>query len=69
MLPWLHSVGTTPTHRPKSIESDSFPNSHQSRPDLLTINHERFGLLADRTEAKRDSHYISTRRLDGCTFN
>lgn len=36
-----------------------------NRPDLLTTIHERFGLPADRTQAKRDSHYVSTRRLDG----
>lgn len=35
-----------------------------SRPDLLMAVHERFGLPANRTENKRDSHYISTRRLD-----
>jgi len=37
-----------------------------SRPDLLTIIHERFELPADRTKTtqpKRDSHYVSTRRL------
>jgi hypothetical protein len=36
------------------------------RPDLLTIIYERFGLSADGTqvtEPKRDSHYVSTRRL------
>ena len=39
-----------------------------SRPDLLAIIYERFGLTADRTqvtEPKRDSHYVSTRRLKG----
>jgi hypothetical protein len=39
-----------------------------SRPDLLAIIHERFGLQADRTrmtQPKRDSHYVSTRRLEG----
>ena len=39
-----------------------------SRPDLLAIIHERFGLRADRTQMtqpKRDSHYVSTRRLEG----
>jgi hypothetical protein len=34
-----------------------------SRPDLLTTIHERFGLPVDRTELKRDSHYVSTRRV------
>jgi hypothetical protein len=37
-----------------------------SRPDLLTIIHEKFGLPADRTQitqTKRDSHYVSSRRL------
>jgi hypothetical protein len=36
-----------------------------SRPDLLMAVHGRFGLPANRTENKRDGHYISTRRLDG----
>jgi hypothetical protein len=39
-----------------------------SRHDLLTIIYERFGLQADRTQVtkpKRDSHYVSTRRLHG----
>jgi hypothetical protein len=37
-----------------------------SRPDLLAIIYERFGLLADGTqvtEQTRDSRYVSTRRL------
>lgn len=34
------------------------------RADLLNIIHERFGLPPDRTEMKRDSHYISSRRLE-----
>jgi hypothetical protein len=34
------------------------------RPDLLTIVHERFGLRADGGQTMRDSHYVSTRRLD-----
>ena len=36
-----------------------------SRPDLLTIIHERFGLPIDRTDAKGDHHYRSTGRLAG----
>jgi hypothetical protein len=36
-----------------------------SRPDLLTIICERFELPADRTQQKPDSHYVSTRQLDG----
>ena len=38
-----------------------------SRADLLVIIHERFGLLADRTQLAPpmgDSHYVSTRRLE-----
>lgn len=35
------------------------------RPRLLMIIHERFGLPVDRTDTKPDSHYVSTRRLDG----
>jgi len=41
-----------------------------SRPDLLTTIRERFGLPADRTQMttkKRDSHYVSTRRLVATT--
>jgi hypothetical protein len=37
-----------------------------NRPDLLTVIYQRFGLTADRmqeTHAKRDSQYVSTRRL------
>ena len=36
-----------------------------SRTDLLTFLQERFGLPADRTETKRDGHYVSTRQLGG----
>ena len=34
-----------------------------SRPDLLTVIYERFGLTADRTQTMRDSHYVSAKRL------
>jgi hypothetical protein len=34
-----------------------------SRPDLMTVIQERFGLATDGTQRKRDSHYVSTRRL------
>ena len=33
------------------------------RPALMTAISERFGLPMDRTDAKRDNHYRSTRRL------
>jgi hypothetical protein len=33
------------------------------RPPLIAAIHERFGLPTDRTDAKWDSHYRSTRRL------
>jgi hypothetical protein len=39
-----------------------------SRPDLLTIIHERFGSRVDRkqtTQTMPDSHYVSTKRLEG----
>lgn len=39
-----------------------------SRPNLLTIIYERFGLKSDQTRVtkpKRDTHYISTKRLQG----
>jgi hypothetical protein len=39
-----------------------------SRPDMLTIIHERFGLRVDRkqtTQTMPDSHYVSTKRLEG----
>ena len=35
------------------------------RPALMAAIHERFGLPTDRTDAKWDSHYRSTRRLAG----
>jgi hypothetical protein len=35
------------------------------RPGLSTTIHETFRLPTDRTEAKRDNHYRSTRRLEG----
>jgi hypothetical protein len=34
------------------------------RPALLAALHNTFGLPADRTEAKPDSHYLSTRSLE-----
>jgi hypothetical protein len=40
------------------------------RPDLLATIRERFGLPADRTQMtqeRRDTHYVSTRRLEGET--
>ncbi len=36
-----------------------------SRPELLRIIREEFKLPSDRTETKRDSHYVSTKRLEG----
>ena len=36
-----------------------------SRPDLLTVIYERFGLTVDQTQLTPDSHYVSTRRLKG----
>jgi hypothetical protein len=34
-----------------------------SRPDLLAILYETFGLPEDRTDRRRDDHYVSTKRL------